>query len=273
MLLKSTSTRIDAGVVSDYGLYDDGRETWNPSIVAHLTQDEVNDLCSTASNLYSLAGKAAVKIFSSEPELAGLPDSLLECAISDLSSEQDDLVSTVEFLYDGTSFWLDGIVCDPVKYLTECGPVSKLWAFDQNPVANQYNDIVKSISKDLKDRFSEKLVLLGIQALKWPNVITGAVLQDIAEGAGVQSRVLVTGELRWNNAKSCFRTPENEDIETVHLLMPWRWAAAVDQGELLAQAYQHTQWTTSVGAALRSHGRILHQLWEENGPKGKLLPR
>ena len=156
--------------------------------------------------------------------------------------------------------------CDTPTSLLEAAVIQWQWKEDLFPESDQFNSLHDKLVAKWRDigpllrpgpvHFAHALDTIGEDS------VTVAYMRDVARTAGVDSAVVLVGDIGWDDDGRRFVDLDNLPIATVFHLYPWEWLTNERFADELIESLPVTTWIEPIWKMMWSNKAVLPLLWD-----------
>ena len=164
---------------------------------------------------------------------------------------------------------------DTPTSLYEAGIVQWFWLQDFDKNKDQFNSIHEKLIanwKYLKVYLQPGTLHFSCIKDSLEDLTNTEYMRDCAIQAGINTKLVFTDDIGWENESAQFLDLENEPITNIFKLYPWEWLAKEQFGSNVLQDSNKAFWIEPAWKMILSNKAILPVLWELYPNNQYLLP-
>ena len=255
----------------------DNQPYWDESAYYALTAEEVDILEKATSDLWELFLKAGDHVIAQDrfADLGICPE-VAELIRWAWEHEPPALYGRMDLAFNSLHPpKLLEFNADTPTALLEASVIQWEWLMDIDRKADQFNSLHEKLLakwKDLIPHLDRVLYFTHAPDPAGEDMMTVTYLRDTAEQAGLNTALVLIGDIGWNEDAKQFRDLEDKVMTSIFKLYPWEWLVGEKWKSNLLQTYRRMQWIEPIWKMMWSNKGILPILWELFPDHPNLLP-
>lgn len=256
-------------------IYNKPEEYWCEDSFYELTSYQVDVLNNATNSLHKMCMEAVDHIIEKDRffELGILENAADVIRLAWQRGDQP-LYGRFDFAFDGVNPpKMMEYNADTPAVLIEASLAQLLWLEDVfDGQYDQFNSIHEKLIERWRELSDDNVMYFtcmeGVEDLA-----TTVYLQDTAQQAGIETRLISLKNIGFQNLQGCFVDLEGNRINSLFKFYPWEWITGYDSfGPAVLETYGMMRWFEPIWKMILSNKGILPILWELFPDHENLLP-
>ncbi len=259
-----------------FGFHTSDTPYWNETAFYSFTADEINHIEKATAKLWEMCLAAVQHVIDNKLyHQFKIPENFIAYIEKTWNEDHPSVYGRFDLCYKNGKIKMLEFNADTPTSLYEAGIVQWFWLQDFDKNKDQFNSIHEKLIaywKYLKVYLNPGKLHFTCIKDSLEDLTNTEYMRDCALQAGLDTKLVFTDDIGWDNLNMQFADMENEPISNIFKLYPWEWLAAEQFGNNILLNSNKTFWIEPAWKMILSNKAILPILWQLYPDSEYLLP-
>ena len=259
-----------------FGFHTSDVPYWDETAFYSFPLDEINQIEKATAKLWEMCLAAVQHVIDKKRYSEfKIPESFISYIEKTWEDEHPSVYGRFDLCFKNGKIKMLEFNADTPTSLYEAGIVQWFWLQDFDKNKDQFNSIHEKLIanwKYLKVYLQPGILHFSCVKDSLEDLTNTEYMRDCAIQAGINTKLVFTDDIGWENESAQFLDLENEPITNIFKLYPWEWLAKEQFGSNVLQDSNKAFWIEPAWKMILSNKAILPVLWELYPDNEYLLP-
>lgn len=259
-----------------FGFHTTNVPYWDETVYYSFKMNEILFIEKATAELWDLCLGAVQHVMDHNLYATfGIPEWIVPQIEKSWTEDHPAIYGRFDLCYKNGELKMLEFNADTPTSLYEAGIVQWFWLQDFDKNKDQFNSIHEKLIaywKYLKPYLNQGKLHFTCLKETLEDLTNTEYMRDCAIQAGLETKLVFTDDLGWDEENKQFVDLENEPINNIFKLYPWEWMLSEAFGKCIPQDSNRALWIEPAWKMILSNKSILPVLWELYPDCPYLLP-
>lgn len=259
-----------------FGFHTTNVPYWDETVYYSFEMNEILFIEKATAELWDLCLGAVQHVMDHNLYATfGIPEWIVPQIEKSWTEDHPAIYGRFDLCYKNGELKMLEFNADTPTSLYEAGIVQWFWLQDFDKNKDQFNSIHEKLIaywKYLKPYLNQGKLHFTCLKETLEDLTNTEYMRDCAIQAGLETKLVFTDDLGWDEENKQFVDLENEPINNIFKLYPWEWMLSEAFGKCIPQDSNRALWIEPAWKMILSNKSILPVLWELYPDCPYLLP-